>query len=147
MHCLSLLWCGVLSCILLFQYWNERVRFDEGVSQLPFARSVRMGDWVLLSGQLGVKADQDGNFHLVPGGLEAEVKQAFQAMDQSLQGHGLTKKHLVKCTVMLQSMRSWSQFNALYLEWLDGHKPTRSAFGVSGLALDAAVELECLAHR
>ena len=40
---------------------------------------------------------------------------------------------LVKCTVMLADMAEWA-----------GRYPARSAFGATGLAYNARVEVECL---
>ena len=52
---------------------------------------------------------------------------------------------IVKCTVMLADIAEWADTNAVYVTFFPGHRPARSAFGTSGLALGARVEIECLA--
>jgi enamine deaminase RidA (YjgF/YER057c/UK114 family) len=47
----------------------------------------------------------------------------------------------------MADMREWAAMNAVYVEYFPKHKPARSAFGTSGLALGARVEIECLAYR
>ena len=44
-------------------------------------------------------------------------------------------------------MKNWPAFNAVYVPYFTpGRLPARSAVGVSGLALGAQLELECLAY-
>jgi len=52
--------------------------------------------------------------------------------------------NVVKCTVFLADMSEWSAMNEVYTTFFV-NKPARSALGASGLALDARVEIECIA--
>jgi len=52
---------------------------------------------------------------------------------------------VVKCTVMLADISEWSAMNEVYVTYFPAHKPARSAFGTSGLALGARLEIECWA--
>jgi 2-iminobutanoate/2-iminopropanoate deaminase len=47
--------------------------------------------------------------------------------------------------VMLADMSEWPAFNEIYRTFFSGRYPARSAFGVTGLALGARVEVECIA--
>jgi 2-iminobutanoate/2-iminopropanoate deaminase len=62
-----------------------------------------------------------------------------------LEAHGYSMKQLVKCTVMLADMADWPAFNEIYKSFFSGKYPARSAFGTTGLALGARVEVECIA--
>lgn len=86
-----------------------------------------------------------GTLELVPGGLEAEAGQALENIRLMLQAAGASIEDVVKCTVMLDDMSQWSAFNEVYVEFFGDHRPARSAFGADGLALGAAVEVECIA--
>ena len=44
-----------------------------------------------------------------------------------------------------QSPPEWAAMNAVYRGYFREHYPARSAFGASGLAMDARVEIECIA--
>jgi enamine deaminase RidA (YjgF/YER057c/UK114 family) len=84
--------------------------------------------------------------NLVAGGIESETRQMFQNIARTLEQNGLSFDDVFKCTVMLADMNEWRAFNAVYLEYFKPDRlPARSAFGASGLALGARVELECWA--
>ena len=110
----------------------------------PFSDAVQVGDLLILSGQIGAKP---GTGAVVPGGIEAETRQSLDNIAASLKRRGLGMDSVVKCTAMLADMKEWPAFNTVYATYFKkGHYPTRSAFGVSGLALGARVELECWAY-
>ena len=112
--------------------------------KLPFSQSVRVGDVVYLSGCVG---NVPGAAQLVPGGLEAEVKQMFANIEAALKPHGLGLDAVFKCTVMMADISRWSAFNKLYVRYFNPERmPARSAFGANGLALGAQVEMECWAY-
>jgi enamine deaminase RidA (YjgF/YER057c/UK114 family) len=46
---------------------------------------------------------------------------------------------------MLADISEWQDFNSVYVQYFPNEKPARSAFGTSGLALGARVEMECIA--
>jgi enamine deaminase RidA (YjgF/YER057c/UK114 family) len=53
-------------------------------------------------------------------------------------------ERIVKCTVFLADMQEWSEMNDVYRTFFK-NPPARSAFGATGLALGARVEIECIA--
>lgn len=109
----------------------------------PFSSAVQVDDVLYLSGDLG--ASRDG-MSVVPGGIGPETRRMFERIEGTLRRHGLGLDSLFKCTVMLADMDDWPAFNAIYAEYFEpGRYPTRSAMGVSGLALGASVEMECWA--
>lgn len=118
--------------------YNEGPFADDGY---PFSESARLGDSLYLSGQVG----EDENGKLVPGGIEAETEQIMQNIKAALSRRGLGMEHVVKCTVFLADIAEWSVFNDVYKKHFSTPYPARSALGASGLALDARVELECIA--
>lgn len=109
---------------------------------LPFSETARVGDLLFLSGMIGI---EPGTLELVSGGLEAESRRALENIRLMLEGAGATPDDVVKCTVMLDDMSLWPDFNEIYVEFFGDHRPARSAFGTDGLALGAAVEIECVA--
>ena len=108
----------------------------------PFSTATRVGDIVFLSGQIGVGPDGK-----LPEGFEAQAKQTMENVGASLKTVGLGWGDVFKCTVMIDDMANWPAFNAVYVPYFPkGKLPARSAFGADGLALGAALELECLAY-
>ncbi len=109
---------------------------------LPFSDAVRIDNLLVMSGQLGV---DPATFKLVDGGIEAETRQIFSNMQRILAGSDVGLEAIDKCTVMIADITEWPLFNTLYVTYVPGNKPARSAFGANGLALGARVELECWA--
>jgi len=129
----------VLSCQLT---WASEVTFTESAPGRPFSAAVTVGDTVYLAGQLGVKP---GESQVVSGGIEAETHQMMSNISSTLNALGLDTGNVVKCTVMLADIAEWSTFNSVYTQYFKPPYPARSAFGASGLALNARVEMECIA--
>lgn len=114
-----------------------------GAPTRPFSPAVRVGNLLFLSGQIGVSADASGT--LVPGGIEAETRQTMENIRDVLTKVGSSMDRVVKCTVMMADMAEWPRMNAVYTTFFPDHKPARSAFGATALALGARVEIECIA--
>lgn len=112
----------------------------------PFSPAVRVGDVIFLSGQIGTDAAANGA--VVAGGIEAETRQTLTNIKQTVEAVGSSMDKIVKCTVMMADMKEWDRMNVVYREFFaEGRLPARSAFGTSGLALNARVEIECIATR
>ena len=113
--------------------------------KFPFSPAVRVGPMLYLSGQIGTTSMAPPV--LVTGGIEAETRQTLENIKTVLAKEGATMDDIVKCTVMMADMREWAAMNTVYVDYFPKHKPARSAFGTSGLALGARVEIECMAYR
>lgn len=108
----------------------------------PFSKAVRVGHMLYLSGELGIDPKTG---KLAPGGIAAETKQAMENIKNTLERFGSSLDRVVKCTVMLADINEWQEMNAVYVTFFPKHLPARSAFGTSGLALGARLEIECWA--
>ncbi|HEV2533155.1 RidA family protein [Phenylobacterium sp.] len=109
--------------------------------QSPYSEAVRAGDFLVVSGQLGIAP---------AGQAQSFAQEARRAMDNValvLGRHGAGMDQVVKCTVMLADMGQWGAFNEVYLGYFKpGRLPARSVFGASALAAGAHVEVECWAY-
>jgi 2-iminobutanoate/2-iminopropanoate deaminase len=112
-----------------------------GERALPFSEAVQVGDMLYLSGQIGT----DSTGRLVTGGITPEARQTLTNIAAVLARHGASLTDVVKCTAMLADMKEWAAMNQVYVTFFKAHLPARSAFGTSGLALGARLELECMA--
>ena len=109
---------------------------------LPFSEAVRVGNMLYLSGQIGI---DDKTNALAEGGISAETKQTMENIKNTLMKNGSSLERVVKCTVMMADIREWAEMNKVYVTYFTKNLPARSAFGTSGLALGARVEIECFA--
>ena len=110
-------------------------------ANLPFSSAVRVDNLLFLSGQLGYDRDAGA---LVEGGIGPETRKTLENISQTLEDFGSSMDNVVKCTVFLTDMSEWAAMNEVYTTFFV-NKPARSALGVSGLALDARTEIECIA--
>jgi 2-iminobutanoate/2-iminopropanoate deaminase len=108
----------------------------------PFSEAVRVGHMLYLSGQVGAAPGQTA---VVEGGVQPETRQALDNIKETLERYGSSMDRVVKCTVMIDDMSQWPAMNEVYATYFPTHKPARSAIGADGLALGAAVEIECWA--
>src|SRR4051812_20846216 len=81
---------------------------------LPFSESVRVGDLIFISGQIG---HLPGQRELAHGGVAAETHQAMENLGAALQRAGAAFADVVKVVVMLADMNDWEAFNAVYLAY------------------------------
>jgi reactive intermediate/imine deaminase len=108
----------------------------------PLADAVRVGDLLILSGKLGIAP---GTRQLVEGGIGPETRQTMENIKAAVEKYGSDMSRVVKCTVFLADMSEWAAMNAVYGTYFSDRPPARSAVGVNGLALNARVEIECMA--
>lgn len=101
---------------------------------------VRAGDWIIVSGQLGMK---DGA--LVPGGVPAQTEQAIVNLKAQLASMGATVNDIAKTLCFLTDMDTFGQFNEVYARDFGKARPARSTIGVKELPFGGAVEIEAWA--
>ncbi|MEZ0394882.1 MAG: Rid family detoxifying hydrolase [Anaerolineales bacterium] len=108
----------------------------------PYSVAVRSGDLVFTAGQVGLDP-LTGN--LVPGGVEAETRQALTNLQHVLADAGSGLEYALKTTVFLRDMADFAAMNAVYAEFFPENPPARSTVAVAALPKGAAVEIEVVA--
>jgi 2-iminobutanoate/2-iminopropanoate deaminase len=108
----------------------------------PYSVAMRTGDLVFTSGQLGLDP-QTGS--LVPGGIEAETRQALTNLQHVLADSGSALEAVVKTTVFLKEMADFPKMNAIYAEFFTKNPPARSTVQVAALPKSGLVEIEAVA--
>ncbi len=106
----------------------------------PYTPIVRAGDWLVVSGQVGVAGGR-----LVPGGVTGELRQAIANLEAQLATEGASLRDVVKTTVFLRHMSDYGPMNEAYVAAFGDHRPARSAVGVAELPVGALVEVEAWA--
>jgi len=110
----------------------------------PFAQGVWAGDLLYASGQVG----QDPiSGMMVPGGIEAETRQAFENIRRVLAAASLGFEHVIKTSVFLADINDFAAMNAIYGRMFEAPFPARTTVEVVKLALDARVEIDFVARR
>jgi 2-iminobutanoate/2-iminopropanoate deaminase len=108
----------------------------------PYTPVVRAGDWIIVSGQLGIV---DGA--IVAGGVAAQTAQSVENLKAQLAGVGATIADVVKTLCFLTDMDTFATFNEAYVAGFGTSRPARSTVGVAALPLGGAVEIEAWAYK
>ena len=108
----------------------------------PYTPAVRAGDWIIVSGQLGLK---DGV--LVEGGVLAQTAQAVENLKLQLATMDATVADVAKTLCFLTDMDTFATFNEAYVAGFGGARPARSTIGVAALPFGGAVEIEAWAYQ
>ncbi len=110
----------------------------------PYTPIVRAGDWLVVSGQVGISPDG------LAEGLAAQLTQALENLQGLVEGAGARVDQIAKTTVFLVDMDDYAEMNELYTRFFDeqagGHRPARSAVAVAALPIGAVVEVEAWVH-
>ena len=123
------------------QYERSQVEYFPSAGTSPYSESVRVGNLLYVSGQIGT----DASGKLVTGGISAETKQILDKIKATLEKRGSSMNDVVKCVVMLTDIKEWAEMNKVYATYFTKNLPARSSLGVNGLVLGAKVEIECIA--
>ena len=108
----------------------------------PYTPVVQAGDWIIVSGQLGMK---DGA--LVDGGVAGQTRQAVENLKAQLATVGATLADVAKTLCFLTDMDTFATFNEAYVAGFGDARPARSTIGVAALPAGGAVEIEACAYR
>jgi len=108
----------------------------------PYSVAIRTGDLVFTSGQLGL---DPATGSLVPGGIEAETRQALTNLRHVLADAGSGLERVVKTIVFLKDMADFAKMNAVYAEFFTENPPARSTIQAASLPKGGTVEIEAVA--
>ena len=113
----------------------------------PFSHAVEIDGWVFVTGQMPTLPD-DPEAPL-PEGIEAQTVRVMENLKLVLGGLGLGLENTTFIRVYLTEFkRDYQAMNDTYRSFFEpGKLPGRTCIGVSGLAVDALVEIDLIARR
>lgn len=110
----------------------------------PYSHAVRAGDWLVLSGQVGI---DPATGTLVAGGVEAQARRILTNIPAILADCGASLTDVAKSLIFLTDLADFQTVNGVYAEAFGEHRPARSTVQVAALPGGAAVEVEVWAFR
>jgi len=113
----------------------------------PFSHAVETDGWVFVTGQM--PTDPDAPEAPLPEGIEAQTVRVMENLRLVLGGLGLGLENVTFARVYLTEFkRDYQAMNDTYRSFFpEGRLPGRTCVGVSGLAVDALVEIDLIARR
>lgn len=107
----------------------------------PYSPGIKTGDYVFLSGQLGI----DPATGKLPEGVVAQAEQSLRNIETLLIEAGVGLDNVVKTTVLLADIADFAAVNEVYASKFGEPFPARSAFQVAALPAGGLVEIEVIA--
>lgn len=113
----------------------------------PFSHAVETDGWVFVTGQM--PNDPGDEAAPLPAGVEAQTRNCMNNLEIVLASMGLGLEHVIVARVYLTHFKEdYAAMNATYETYFaPERRPARTCIGVTGLALDARVEIDLLARR
>lgn len=108
----------------------------------PLSQAIKADGLLFVSGQV----PRNPHDELLTGPIEEQTHQVMENIGAILDEAGTSFDAIVKATVFLTEKAHFSDFNAIYADYLSEPLPARSAFIVAELALEGIdVEVEVIA--
>ena len=113
----------------------------------PFSHATEIDGWVFVTGQM--PTDPKAPDAPLAEGIEAQTRRVMENLKLVLAGIGLGLEHVLQARVYLTHLdRDYAKMNETYRTYFaPGKLPARTCIGVSGLAVNALVEIDLLAKR
>ncbi|KZM49485.1 RidA family protein [Labrenzia sp. OB1] len=113
----------------------------------PFSHAVEADGWVFVTGQM--PTDPDAPDAPLPEGIAAQTVRVMENLELVLAGVELGLQNVTFVRVYLTEFkRDYQTMNETYSAFFpEGQLPGRTCVGVSGLAVDALVEIDLIARR
>jgi len=108
----------------------------------PYSQAVQAGNFLFVSGQVAINPE---NGELNIGNIEEETHQVMRNLKAVLLEAGLSFDNVVKSTIFLSDMGTFSQVNEIYGQYFSADFPARETVQVSVLPKNVNVEISVIA--
>ena len=110
----------------------------------PYSQAIQVGNMLFMSGQVAI---QKSTGNIITSSIEEETTQVMQNLADVLTAAGMDFSHVVKTTIFLKDMNSFSKVNEIYGKHFSQNAPARETVEVSRLPKDVNVEISCIAVK
>ena len=108
----------------------------------PYSQAVKAGGFLFISGQVAIVP---GTSELKTNDITEETEQVMKNLKAILTEAGLNFSNVVKTTIFLKDMSSFSAVNEEYGKFFESDFPARETVAVKGLPKDVNVEISMIA--
>ncbi len=109
----------------------------------PYSQAVAHQGVLYASGQIGLVPETG---KMIADDVEAQAQQVTQNLSAVLAEAGAKVSDILKVNIFLLDMNDFPLVNAIYADWLGGHRPARATVAVAALPLGAKVEMDLTAR-
>jgi 2-iminobutanoate/2-iminopropanoate deaminase len=108
----------------------------------PYEQAIKFNSFLFTSGQIALNPVTG---KLIEGDVSAQTRRVLENLKAVLEAGGSSLDQVIKATVYLTDLSTFSKMNEVYAEYLGRVKPARSTVGVATLPLGASVEIDLVA--
>ena len=108
----------------------------------PYEQAIKINGFLFTSGQIAI---DPATGKLIEGDISVQTRRVLENLKAVLEAGGSSLDQVVKATVYLTDLSTFSKMNEIYAEYLGHVKPARSTVGVASLPLGASVEIDLVA--
>jgi len=108
----------------------------------PYSQAIRAGGLVFVSGQIPLDPETG---RVVPGGIAAQAERALDSLRAILDAAGSGLERVVKTTVFLTDLGTFTEVNEVYARYFPHAPPARATVQVAALPRGVGIEIEAVA--
>lgn len=109
---------------------------------LPFSESFKSGQFIFVSGQIGLK---EGTKELISDDIVEQTHQVMKNIKGALERTGSSLNNIVKATIYAVDLSKYTEVSDVYVSYLKEPYPAREFIGVKELPLGAKIEISVIA--
>ena len=123
----------------------EHLVFNHGPKRVgPFSHAVKAGDFLFVTGQMPTLKNDPTK--LIEGGISNQTHQVMKNLKTVLTAANSSLENVVFVRIYLINFQDFDAMNAVYESYFVPDKlPARTCIGVTGLAINASVEIDLIA--
>ena len=108
-----------------------------------YSQAVKVNCFLFISGQIPL---DPSTMELVEG-IENQINQVFENINQILKADGMDFSNVVKLSVLLEDLSHFEKVNEIMASIFSKPYPARAAYEVSKLPKGSSVEIETIAFK
>ena len=108
-----------------------------------YSQAVKVNGFLFISGQIPL---DPSTMELVEG-IENQINQVFENINQILKADGMDFSNVVKLSVLLENLSHFEKVNEIMANTFSKPYPARAAYEVSKLPKGSSVEIETIAFK
>ena len=108
-----------------------------------YSQAVKLNGFLFISGQIPL---DPSTMELVEG-IENQINQVFENINQILKADGMDFSNVVKLSVLLEDLSHFEKVNEIMANLFSKPYPARAAYEVSKLPKGSSVEIETIAFK
>ena len=108
-----------------------------------YSQAVKINGFLFVSGQIPLDPSK---MELVEG-IENQINQVFENINQILKADGMDFSNVVKLSVLLDDLSHFEKVNEIMADIFSKPYPARAAYEVSKLPKGSSVEIETIAFK